>query len=118
VSTKVKRHNPIQSSNSSQIRILGKLNILIIINKKINFKMIKNLHLLVRIILSLNNILWEESKIISGKVMKILKNFGVEETQEDKLLRCFQNYCIISRVHPEAFSTDFDKIDDLNVWWR
>jgi hypothetical protein len=27
----------------------------------------------------------------------------------------FSNYCIISKVHPEAFSTDFDKIDDLNV---
>lgn len=57
-----------------------------------------------------------ENKIISGYLNEDFKNdFGIEETNEDKLFEIFVNYCIISRIHPEAFTSDFDKIEDLNV---
>jgi AIPR protein len=57
-----------------------------------------------------------DNKIISGYLNEDFKNdFGIEESKEDILFEMFANYCIISRIHPEAFSTDFDKIEDLNV---
>lgn len=57
-----------------------------------------------------------ENKIISGYLNEDFKNdFGITETKEDTLFEMFSNYCIISRIHPEAFTTDFDKIEDLNV---
>lgn len=57
-----------------------------------------------------------DNKIISGYINQEFKNdFGIEESREDKLFEMFANYCIISRIHPEAFSTDFEKIEELNV---
>lgn len=57
-----------------------------------------------------------ENKIISGYINEdFKKDFGIEETKEDVLFEMFANYCIISRIHPEAFSTDFDKIEFLNI---
>ncbi|HRB70671.1 MAG TPA: AIPR family protein [Flavobacterium sp.] len=57
-----------------------------------------------------------ENKIIAGYINEdFKKDFGIEETNEDKLFEFFSNYCIISRIHPEAFISDFDKIEDLNV---
>lgn len=57
-----------------------------------------------------------ENKIISGYLNEdFKKDFGIEEVKEDVLFEMFANYCIISRIHPEAFSTDFEKIENLNV---
>jgi len=57
-----------------------------------------------------------ENKIIAGYINEdFKKDFGIEETKEDTLFEMFANYCIISRIHPEAFSTDFDKIEDMNI---
>lgn len=56
-----------------------------------------------------------ENKIIAGYYQDFKNDFGIEETKEDKLFEIFVNYCIISRIHPEAFTTDFNRIDDLNV---
>jgi hypothetical protein len=57
-----------------------------------------------------------ENKIISGYLHEdFKKDFGIEDINEDTLFEMFANYCIISRIHPEAFSTDSEKIEDLNV---
>ena len=49
-------------------------------------------------------------KLFQVILMKIFKkDFGIEENKEDVLFEMFANYCIISIIHPEAFSTDFDK---------
>lgn len=57
-----------------------------------------------------------DNKIIYAYINQEFKNdFGLEETKEDKLFEMFANYCIISRIHPEAFATDFEKIEELNV---
>ncbi|MCD8032490.1 MAG: AIPR family protein [Bacteroides sp.] len=56
-----------------------------------------------------------ENKIIAGYLNEFTADFGIKEVKEDILFEMFSNYCIISRVHPEAFSTDFEKIEDLNV---
>lgn len=57
-----------------------------------------------------------ENKIISGYIYEdFKKDFGIEENKEGVLFEMFSNYCIITRIHPDAFSTDFDKIEDMNV---
>lgn len=56
-----------------------------------------------------------ENKIIAGYLNEFKNDFNIEESKEDVLFEMFSNYCIISRIHPEAFSSDFEKIEDLNV---
>lgn len=56
-----------------------------------------------------------ENKIIKGYIKDFKEDFGIEENKEDILFEKFANYCIVSRIHPEAFSSDFEKIEEMNV---
>ncbi|MCB0553583.1 MAG: AIPR family protein [Phaeodactylibacter sp.] len=56
-----------------------------------------------------------DNKIIAGYLNDFKKDFGLEEENESKLFEMFANYCVISRIHPEAFSTNFEKIESMNL---
>ena len=43
------------------------------------------------------------------------RDFNLSEKKEDVLFEQFINYCLITRIHPEAFTSDFDKIERLKV---
>lgn len=56
-----------------------------------------------------------DNKIIAGYLKDFKEDFEVNEVNDDLAFEKFANYCIISRVHPEAFTTDFEKLDYLNI---
>ncbi|OOH90795.1 hypothetical protein BMT54_03960 [Pasteurellaceae bacterium 15-036681] len=57
-----------------------------------------------------------ENRIISGYMNEgFKKDYGVTISNEAELFEMFVNYCIISKIHPEAFSTDFEKIESMNI---
>lgn len=56
-----------------------------------------------------------ENKIIAGYLKDFKEDFEITEGDDDKAFEKFTNYCIFSRVHPEAFTSDFEKLDDLNI---
>lgn len=57
-----------------------------------------------------------ENKILQGYLSDFKKDFNFSETiKEDILFEHFCNYCILSKVHPEAFYNDNFKIEEINV---
>lgn len=56
-----------------------------------------------------------KNKIIEGYLADFKDDFGINETNDDIAFEKFVNYCIISRIHPEAFSSDISRLEDLNI---
>lgn len=56
-----------------------------------------------------------ENKIIAGYLKDFKEDFEIHEQDDDKAFEKFTNYCVFSRVHPEAFTSDFEKLDNLNI---
>jgi len=57
-----------------------------------------------------------ENKILQGYLTDFRKDFNFSESiKEDVLFEHFCNYCILSKVHPEAFFNDNFKIEEINV---
>lgn len=56
-----------------------------------------------------------ENKIIAGYLRDFKQDFGIKEDQEANLFEMFANYSIITRIHPEAFKKDFEKIEEMNI---
>ncbi len=57
-----------------------------------------------------------ENKILQGYLTDFRKDFNFAESiKEDVLFEHFCNYCILSKVHPEAFFNDNFKIEEINV---
>lgn len=57
-----------------------------------------------------------DNKIIQGYLKDFSEDFGFsEKLEESKLFEHFGNFCILSKIHPEAFYNDNFKIQDLNV---
>ncbi|RZK18122.1 MAG: AIPR protein, partial [Flavobacterium sp.] len=56
-----------------------------------------------------------ENKIIAGYLNEDFKSdFSVHGKNESELFEMFVNYCIVTRIHPEAFTTDFEKVEEMN----
>jgi hypothetical protein len=57
-----------------------------------------------------------DNKILQGYLSDFKKDFNFSDTiKEDILFEHFCNYCILSKVHPEAFYNDNFKIEEINV---
>jgi hypothetical protein len=57
-----------------------------------------------------------ENKILQGYLNAFTTDFGIDnKIQESILFEHFSNYCILSKIHPEAFYNDSFKIEDLNI---
>lgn len=57
-----------------------------------------------------------ENKILQGYLTDFRKDFNFAQSiKEDVLFEHFCNYCILSKVHPEAFFNDNFKIEEINV---
>lgn len=57
-----------------------------------------------------------ENKILQGYLNDFQKDFGFSESiKESELFEHFSNYCILSKIHPEAFYNDNFKIDEIQV---
>jgi hypothetical protein len=56
-----------------------------------------------------------DNKIIAGYLKDFKEDFEISENNDDIAFEKFANYCIISRIHPEAFTADIEKLDDLNI---
>ncbi len=57
-----------------------------------------------------------ENKILQGYLNDFTSDFGIDDsTKESTLFEHFGNYCILSKIHPEAFYNDSFKIEDLNI---
>lgn len=57
-----------------------------------------------------------DNKIIQGYLKDFSQDFGFNSSiQETKLFEHFGNFCILSKIHPEAFYNDNFKIQDLNI---
>lgn len=56
-----------------------------------------------------------DNKIIAGYLKDFKEDFEISESNDDIAFEKFANYCIISRVHPEAFTADIERLDDLNI---
>ncbi|MGQ3013761.1 MAG: AIPR family protein [Flavobacteriales bacterium] len=57
-----------------------------------------------------------ENKILQGYLSDFKKDFNFSDTVKgDELFEHFCNYCILSKVHPEAFYNDNFKIEAINV---
>lgn len=57
-----------------------------------------------------------ENKILQGYLVDFKNDFGIsDDLKESELFEHFVNYCILSKIHPEAFYNDNFKIEDLNI---
>lgn len=57
-----------------------------------------------------------DNKILQGYLTDFKSDFNFDEKiKEDLLFEHFSNYCILSKVHPEAFYNDNFKIEEINV---
>lgn len=56
-----------------------------------------------------------KNKILQGYLSDFQNDYNLYKKKEDILFEHFCNYCIISKVHPEAFYDDNFKIEDINV---
>ncbi|MFT3747224.1 MAG: AIPR family protein [Agriterribacter sp.] len=57
-----------------------------------------------------------DNKILKGYLTDFKSEFNfAENIKEDTLFEHFSNYCILSKVHPEAFYNDSFKIEEINV---
>lgn len=57
-----------------------------------------------------------ENKILLGYLSDFQKDFRISKNiKESELFEHFSNYCILSKIHPEAFYNDSFKIEELNI---
>lgn len=57
-----------------------------------------------------------DNKILQGYLNDFRNDFGIStQLKESELFEHFSNYCILSKIHPEAFYNDSFKIEELNV---
>jgi hypothetical protein len=57
-----------------------------------------------------------DNKILQGYLTDFKAEFNfLDSIKEDILFEHFTNFCILSKVHPEAFYNDNFKIDEINV---
>lgn len=57
-----------------------------------------------------------DNKILQGYLNDFQNDFGISnKLKESELFEHFSNYCILSKIHPEAFYNDSFKIEELNV---
>ena len=57
-----------------------------------------------------------ENKILQGYLNDFITDFGINNSiKESTLFEHFGNYCVLSKIHPEAFYNDNFKIEDLNI---
>ncbi|SHH77926.1 AIPR protein [Chryseolinea serpens] len=57
-----------------------------------------------------------DNKILQGYLSNFRIDFDFDKgIKEDQLFEHFCNYCILSKIHPEAFYNDNFKIEELNV---
>jgi len=57
-----------------------------------------------------------DNKILQGYLTDFKSEFNfADNIKEDTLFEHFSNYCILSKVHPEAFYNDNFKIEEINV---
>lgn len=57
-----------------------------------------------------------ENRIIKSYMEDFQKDYGLSATKnESDDFEKFVNYCIVSRIQPDAFSSDFEKIETMNI---
>lgn len=57
-----------------------------------------------------------DNKILQGYLNDFQNDFGFSsEIEEPLLFEHFANYCILSKIHPEAFYNDNFKIEEINI---
>ena len=57
-----------------------------------------------------------ENKILQGYLKDFKKDFAIsDELKEDIVFEHFANFCILSKIHPEAFYNDSFKVEDINI---
>ncbi len=57
-----------------------------------------------------------DNKILQGYLLDFKADFNFSnKIKDDVLFEHFSNYCVLSKIHPEAFYNDNFKIEELNV---
>lgn len=57
-----------------------------------------------------------ENKILQGYLNDFKNDFAIsDKLNEPEVFEHFANFCILSKIHPEAFYNDSFKVEDLNI---